>query len=93
MIDEQEQAKLLARLRRVHGQVGGILKMVEDERYCVDILIQIAAARSALNKVAQLLLESHVDTCVADAIEHGNAQQRREKLDELFEVLGRFGKL
>ena len=93
MIDEQEQAKLLARLRRVQGQVGGIVKMVEEERYCVDILVQIAAARSALNKVAQLLLESHVNTCVADAIERGSAQQRREKLDELFDVLGRFGKL
>jgi len=82
-----------ARLKRISGQVAGIQRMVDDERYCVDILVQIAAVRSALGKVAQKCLSSHVDTCVAHALEEGTAKERREKLDELFDVLGRFGKL
>lgn len=93
MMDKEHSAKLQARLKRVQGQVGGILRMVEDDRYCVDILTQIAAVRAALGRVARMLLESHVETCVAHAIEHGSADDRSEKLDELFDVLGKFGKL
>lgn len=93
MMDEEKSAKLQARLKRVQGQVGGILRMVEEDRYCVDVLVQIAAVRSALGRVARLLLESHVEGCVAHALEHGTKRQRRKKLDELFDVLGQFGKL
>jgi DNA-binding FrmR family transcriptional regulator len=93
MMDEKESARLQTRLRKIQGQVGGITRMVEDDRYCVDVLVQISAVRSALGKVARLLLESHVETCVAHAIENGTKKQRQEKLDELFDVLGRFGKL
>lgn len=82
-----------SRLKRIAGQVSGIQRMVDEGRYCVDILVQIAAVRSALGKVAQKCFGSHVDTCVANALEHGTAKERRETLDELFDVLARFGKL
>ena len=80
-----------ARLRRVAGQVAGILRMVESDRYCVDVLLQIAAARAALDQVGKLVLGAHVETCVADALASGDAEQRDAKLAELLEVFARFG--
>ncbi len=78
------------RLRKIAGQVAAIERMVEEDRYCVDVLLQIAAVRGALDKAGKLLLEGHVETCVADAIQSGRAKERREKLDELIEVFSRF---
>jgi DNA-binding FrmR family transcriptional regulator len=79
------------RLKRIAGQVAGIERMLEDERYCVDILLQIAAVRAALDQLGKLLLGSHVDTCVAEAFASGSARERRRKKDELLEVFSRFG--
>ena len=64
--------------------------MVDEDRYCVDILMQIAAVRGALDKVGKLLLEGHVETCVTHAIESGRPKEREEKLAELIEVFSRF---
>ncbi len=80
----------LARLRRIEGQVRGILRMVEEERYCVDILTQLRAARAALKRVEDSVLREHVEHCVAQAIQSGDAAEQRGKVDELLEVLGRF---
>jgi CsoR family transcriptional regulator, copper-sensing transcriptional repressor len=77
--------QLLKRLSRVEGQVRGISRMVEDERYCIDVLTQIAAAQAALDKVALGLLDDHAKHCV---IEAGDAE-RGEKTDELMAAVGR----
>lgn len=79
------------RLRRIAGQVGGIQRMVEQDRYCVDVLLQVAAVRAALDQVGKLLLGAHVGTCVADAFASGSAGERERKLAELLEVFARFG--
>ncbi len=86
--DTREQAGL--RLRKIAGQVAALERMVDKDRYCVDILLQVAAVRGALDKVGKLLLEGHVQTCVTDAIRSGRARDRNEKLGELIEVFARF---
>jgi DNA-binding FrmR family transcriptional regulator len=80
--------ELKTRLVRVEGQVRGIQKMVEDEKYCVDILTQISAVRAALDKVAVGVLEDHVKGCVMDAAKGG--QGAEEHLEELMTVVERF---
>jgi len=80
----------LQRLRRIEGQVRGLVRMVEEERYCVDILTQLRAARAALKRVEESVLRDHVEHCVAQAIRSGDPAQQRGKVDELLGVLGRF---
>jgi DNA-binding FrmR family transcriptional regulator len=80
-----------ARLKRIAGQVAGIQRMVDEDRYCVDVLLQIAAVRAALDQVGKLMLGAHVETCVADAFAGGSAGERRKKSEELLEVFSRFG--
>jgi DNA-binding FrmR family transcriptional regulator len=79
------------RLRRVAGQVAGIERMLDDDRYCVDVLMQIAAVRAALDRVGKVVLRSHVETCVAEAFASGRPREREKKLEELLEVFARFG--
>lgn len=81
---------LTRRLRRIEGQIRGVQKMVDEERYCVDILVQIAAAKSALHQVGLSLLDAHTRGCVADAI--SNQVQEKEKIDELMDVIRQFTK-
>jgi len=85
--------KLRGRLRRVAGQVAGIERMVEEDRYCVDVLLQVAAARAALDGIGKLLLNAHVETCVADAMRSRSARDRKEKVDELMEVFSKFSNI
>jgi DNA-binding FrmR family transcriptional regulator len=80
----------LDRLRRIEGQVGGLVRMVEEERYCVDILTQIRAARAALRRVEEAVLREHVEHCVAQAIRSGDSAEQKAKVDELLDVVGRF---
>jgi CsoR family transcriptional regulator, copper-sensing transcriptional repressor len=77
------------RLNRIEGQVGGLLRMVEDDRYCVEILTQINAVRSALHKVEEQILRDHVSHCVAGAFTSGNPIEQRHKVEELVETIGR----
>lgn len=77
--------QLLKRLSRVEGQVRGVTRMVEEDRYCIDVLTQIQAAKAALEAVALGLLDEHVRHCVVDAAEHDQA----EKTDELMGAVGR----
>lgn len=83
--------QVTARLARIAGQVGGIQRMVDEDRYCVDVLLQVAAVRAALDQVGKLVLGSHVETCVADAFASGKPREREKKMDELLEVFSRFG--
>jgi DNA-binding FrmR family transcriptional regulator len=79
----------LARLGRIGGQVRGVSRMIEDDRYCIDILTQIRALRAALDKVEQEVLSGHLQHCVAHAFSDGDERERRSKIDELIEVLDR----
>ena len=92
-LDQAARRKVLTRLKRIAGQVEGIQRMVEADRYCVDVLNQIAAVEAALDRVGHLLLASHVETCVASAIESGKPRERKKKLDELMDVFSRFGRV
>lgn len=89
--DTRERAR--RRVRRVAGQVAAIERMIEEDRYCVDVLLQVAAARAALDGLGKLLLQQHVETCVAEAMASGRPRDRREKLEELMEVFGRFASI
>jgi CsoR family transcriptional regulator, copper-sensing transcriptional repressor len=81
-----DKAKLLARLRRIEGQVRGIEGMVEDDRYCIDILTQISAVISSLQSVGLVLLEDHIEGCVVNA----DPEDRGERLQELNKAIARF---
>ncbi len=87
--DTVDQAQ--GRLKRIAGQVAGIQRMIDDERYCVDVLLQIAAVQAALDRVGKIVLESHVETCVAGALDSSSLRERRQKVAELMEVFSRFG--
>jgi DNA-binding FrmR family transcriptional regulator len=91
MIDEDTRGKALGRLRRIEGQVHGIQRMVEEDKYCVDILLQLAAVQGAVDQVQKLLLGRHINSCVSEAIRSGNTRDRQKKIDELLEVFTRFG--
>ena len=80
------------RLRRIEGQVRGLLAMVEAERYCIDLLTQLRAIQAALRKVEQQILGTHVEHCVAEAVKSGRPAEQRKKIDELLDVVGRFSR-
>ncbi|HVP31227.1 MAG TPA: metal-sensitive transcriptional regulator [Myxococcota bacterium] len=85
--------KLRARLRRIAGQVAGIERMIDEDRYCVEVLHQIAAVESALDRVGKLLLEHHVAHCVAEAFASGDKRARGTKMRELLDVVSRFARV
>ena len=84
-----EKEKVINRLKRIEGQVRGIQNMVEEDRYCVDILVQISAIQSALKNVGFVVTERHINHCVSDAIKQGEGQ---EAIEELMSVLKQFSK-
>jgi DNA-binding FrmR family transcriptional regulator len=84
--------QLLKRLARIEGQVRGISKMIEDDRYCIDVLTQLGAVDTALEAVALKVLEEHVSHCVAGALASGDPAQAEEKSRELLEAVQRFAK-
>jgi DNA-binding FrmR family transcriptional regulator len=87
----QENAKrsCLKRLSRIEGQVRGLARMVEDDRYCIDIVTQIAAVRAALRRAEEEILEDHVAHCVEHAIASGDKHEQRDKINELIGALKR----
>jgi CsoR family transcriptional regulator, copper-sensing transcriptional repressor len=90
VIDAETKVKALGRLRRIEGQVQGIQRMVEEDKYCVDILLQLTAVEGAVEQVQRLLLGRHIESCVADAIRSGSTRDRQKKVDELLDVFSRF---
>lgn len=86
-MDEKLKKSQLARLSRIEGQVRGVARMIEEERYCIDVLTQIRAVRAALDKVEQETLNDHLQHCVAHAFHAGSEKDRQVKIDELLEVL------
>ena len=89
MINEEVKSNALLRLRKVEGQVKGITKMVDQEKYCIDIINQITAAQRALDQVALGIMKRHVESCVSSAVKEGKGSS---KIDELMETIDKFVK-
>ena len=92
MMHHEAKAAVLKRLKRIEGQVGGLSRMVEEGRYCIDIVTQISAVRVALRRAEEEILRDHVSHCVEHAINSGNKSDQRQKISEIIEVLGRSSK-
>jgi CsoR family transcriptional regulator, copper-sensing transcriptional repressor len=86
---KDNKAPTLKRLGRIEGQVRGLARMVEGDRYCIDIVTQIAAVRAALRRVEEGILRDHVAHCVEHAIKSGDKSDQRRKVAELMDVMGR----
>ncbi|GEL77580.1 metal-sensitive transcriptional regulator [Tenuibacillus multivorans] len=84
-----EKERVSNRLKRIEGQVRGLQKMIEEDRYCVDVLVQISAVKAALDKVGYQMLERHAKMCVTNAVKEGNGE---EYMDELMKVINQYSK-
>lgn len=89
MINEEAKINAVTRLKKIEGQVRGIMKMVENEKYCIDIINQITAAEKALHGVSRIIMKRHVETCVTEAITQGKG---KEMVNELIETIYKYGK-
>ena len=87
-----DKPKLINRLNRIEGQVRGIARMVDDERYCIDILTQLAAVNTALEAVGLKVLDEHVKHCVTRALTSGDPKEAEAKTNELLDAVQRFAK-
>jgi DNA-binding FrmR family transcriptional regulator len=83
------KAAVLKRLRRIEGQVRGLARMVEDDRYCIDVVTQLSAVRAALRRAEEEILADHAAHCVENAIASGNKTEQRHKVNELMNVISR----
>ena len=88
----KDKEALVKRLHRIEGQVRGVERMVEDDRYCIDILTQIAAVNTALESLAFKILDEHVRHCVAGALTSGDEEDARIKTEELLQAVQRFAR-
>jgi DNA-binding FrmR family transcriptional regulator len=86
---KEAKTSCLRRLSRIEGQVRGLARMVEEDRYCIDIVTQISAVRAALRRTEEEILEDHVANCVEHAIASGDKSEQRRKVNELIDVLSR----
>ena len=87
MSEHKQRTNVMHRLARIEGHVGGVKRMVEGDKDCPSILLQIAAVRAALDKVSQIILEDHIETCVVKAVQEG---KETEAIRELKEAIARF---
>lgn len=92
MMNPEQKKRAVSRLKRIEGQIRGIQKMVEEDRYCIDILTQTASIVSALKGVEDMVMEHHLQTCVADAMKSDNTGLKQQKIDEVMNVLTKFRK-
>jgi DNA-binding FrmR family transcriptional regulator len=88
-MQEETKTALLKRLNRIEGQVRGLSRMVEDNRYCIDVVTQITAVRAALRRAEEEILRDHVSHCVAHAIASGDKKEQGKKIAEIMDVIGR----
>jgi DNA-binding FrmR family transcriptional regulator len=86
-VKQDNRPKLLNRLRRIEGQVRGVARMVEEDRYCIDVMTQLRAVRAALAKVESELLKGHLDHCIESAIVSGDQTEQRRKAAELIQLM------
>lgn len=92
MMNQKQETEAVNRLNKIEGQIRGILKMVNDKRYCIDILIQTRAVISAIMKVEDLILYQHLNTCVADSMKSDNEEDKKQKIDEISKIFSKFRK-
>ncbi len=93
MINEEVKNNSLTRLKKIEGQIRGIMKMVDQEKYCIDIINQITAAEKALDGVAKNIMKRHIESCVTEAIIQGEGQTKIEELIEtVFKISNRRNK-
>lgn len=85
-----DHSKEISRLNRISGQIEGVKKMIEERRYCPDILTQLRAVASATKSLEATILEAHLGTCVADAFKSDNMEEQKEKISELVKLFKRF---
>ncbi len=91
-MEKMKFKKEIARMRRIEGQARGVRKMMEDERYCIDLLTQLSAIEAAVRAAKQKVLAIHAANCVEAVIDSGNAAEQREKFDELIMLFGKLGR-
>ena len=89
MINEEAKKNATTRLKKIEGQIRGVMKMVENEKDCIDIINQITAAEKALNRVSSIIMKQHVESCVTEAVSRGKG---KEMVNELIETIYRYGK-
>lgn len=87
-MNQEQKKKLAGRLARIEGQVRGIARMIDEDRYCIDVITQVQAVCSALRKVEEIVLKDHVAHCVEHAIASGDKTTQRQQIAELLQVLG-----
>ncbi len=90
MMDAETKAKALGRLRRIEGQVQGIHRMVEGDKYCVEVLLQLSAVQGAVEQMHKLVLGQHIESCLSEAIRSSTARERQRKVNEVLDVFARF---
>jgi len=93
MLHKTTHTENLIALRRIEGQIKGVQKMVEEKKYCIDIVNQVHASINALRRVAEKILSKHMEHCVVDAMKGKSEQQKKEKIGEIIEVIKRLQKL
>lgn len=89
MTDPALRRKSLNRLKRIEGQVRGVARMIEEERYCADVLMQVSAIQESLRSLAQVLLRNHLQHCATDAIRSTNDERREKMYDELVDLFAK----
>jgi DNA-binding FrmR family transcriptional regulator len=89
MINQEAKKNATTRLKKIEGQIRGIMKMVENEKYCIDIINQITAAEKALNGVSSIIMRQHVESCVTEAVSKGKG---KEMVNELIDTIYKYGK-
>jgi DNA-binding FrmR family transcriptional regulator len=89
IMQTETKAAVLKRLKRIEGQVRGLARMVEEDRYCIDVVTQVSAVRAALRRAEEEILRDHVAHCVEHAIASGDKTDQRQKIAEIMDVLGR----
>lgn len=92
-MDTDVRHRALSRIRRIQGQVAAIERMIGEDRYCVDVLLQVTAARAALDALGKRLLQTHIEHCVMDAVTSGRPKERQAKIAELMDVFSRFSQI
>ncbi|MFQ5706327.1 MAG: metal-sensitive transcriptional regulator [bacterium] len=90
MVDEKTKRDSSRRLRLIKGQIEGVERMIQNEKYCIDIINQLSAVRNALEKVSLMIMKRHIESCVAESIQLGDERQKEQKINELMETVYKF---
>ena len=90
MVEGKEKQQVASRLKRIEGQVRGILKMIEQDRYCMDILAQTRSVTSALRSVEDIIMENHLNTCVRHAFASNDPADQQDKIDEVMTLFAQY---